>query len=422
MTAPDSGSLGQRPGAVSRIAVWLAFVLVLVGLVLAFRPPGLPAWTNAEMVRIQSLALSNLPALPPAPDNAVADLLQAQQLGHQLFFDTRLSANGAVSCATCHQPERRFSDGLPRSVGLGLGDFNAPSLVGAAYSPWLFWNGRADSLWAQAMHPLENPKEQGLSRLALVRLLRADAGYRAAYTALFGPLPGPGATPEAATRVLVNTGKALAAYQRLLLPGATPFDGYARRLPENPEPDASFPREAVLGLKLFIGEGQCLNCHNGPLLTNQEFHNTGPLPAPYQLPDPGRIAALDEVSDSPFNCLGAYADATDSSCAELRFMRRGEALLAARRTPSLRNLGGTEPYFHAGQMASLADVLRHYNRAADAIVGHNEAKPLNLLPYQLRRLEAFLNTLDAPPATAPGWLAAPAADQAGRAGVSRQGL
>ena len=138
--------------------VGLSAFAAALGIAYAVHQPDPPQpWSDAELRAIGSLRIGALPPLPKDPTNAVADHPLAQRLGHRLFFDARLSANGAVSCATCHKPERRFTDGLARAVGLSLGNFNTPSLVGAAYSPWQFWNGRADSLWAQAASPLENP-------------------------------------------------------------------------------------------------------------------------------------------------------------------------------------------------------------------------------------------------------------------------
>ena len=249
-------------------------------------PPASP-WSDAERQAIQSLSLDALPPLPSDPSNAVAHHPAAQRFGHRLFFDARLSANGAVSCATCHQPALRFTDGLPRAVGLAIGTFNTMSLVGAAYSPWFFWNGRQDSLWGQATAPLESPIEQGVSRAQAARLIAGDPSYRAAYEALFGPLPplpseAPATKQEeaAVTKAFVNIAKAIAAYERLLLPGETRFDRYAASLGQSgaTAPGAQLTRQEAEGLRLFIGKAQCINCHNGPLLTNHEFHNTGVLP------------------------------------------------------------------------------------------------------------------------------------------------
>ncbi len=157
-----------------------------------------------------------------------------------------------------------------------------------------------------------------------------------------------------------------------------------------------FAVDEVLGLQLFIGEARCTECHNGPLLTNDEFHNTGVLSFPGELPDRGRVDGVREVVADEFNCLGDYSDDPARRCDELRYVRTGAELIGATRTPSLRNVSATGPYMHKGQVETLAEVLDHYNRAPDAMIGHNEAKPLGLSEPQLRRLEAFLRTLARP--------------------------
>ncbi|MCH8136451.1 MAG: aminotransferase class III-fold pyridoxal phosphate-dependent enzyme [Proteobacteria bacterium] len=156
-----------------------------------------------------------------------------------------------------------------------------------------------------------------------------------------------------------------------------------------------------------IGEARCTECHNGPLLTNNEFHNTGPLSAPGELPDRGRIDGVREVLADPFNCLGLFNDDPEPSCAELRYVRTGVELIAATRTPSLRNLKNTAPFQHKGQTATLTAVLDHYNKAPLAMIGHNETTELNLRGWELRALEAFLHTLGAPIAADEKWLRPP---------------
>lgn len=404
---------------------------------------GPASWTDAELALIRSLQLDALPPLPPDPSNAVADVEAAAHLGHRLFFDTRLSADGSVSCASCHQPDRRFTDGLATAQAIGQSARNTMSLVGAAYSPWYYWDGRKDSQWAQALAPLEDPTEHGANRMRLARLVTQDATYRDLYAQVFGAPPdfagsarfptdaAPVAEPhlhaawrrmrdadrELVNQVFANVGKALAAYQRKLVPGRARFDDYvaslARHEAANDDThDASqpgvFTSDETAGLRLFIGEARCIECHNGPLFTNNEFHNTGLLPPRGSVPDQGRSRALATLRDDAFNCLGAYSDADAAYCGELTFMRTGPELIGAMRTPSLRNLGGTAPYMHKGQMPDLASVLAHYNAAPLALIGHNEAEPLGLSRRELQQLEAFLLTLDAPVATDPVWLGAPA--------------
>ena len=364
----------------------------------------------------------------------MADDRQAAEFGHRLFFDKRLSANGQISCASCHRPEHSFTDGLEVAEGLGTGSRNTMSIVGAAYSPWMFWDGRKDSLWSQALSPLENPLEHGSSRMQLAHLVAQDGLYRAHYEKLFGPLddfsdasrfPAPAGpagdrnlderwrsmTPEdqeAVTRVFVNTGKAIAAYERLLVPGAARFDRYVEALVAgNREPPDILSRDERAGLRLFIGKAQCINCHNGPLLTNHEFHNTAVLSSPGSLPGKGRVNAVQDVLEDPFNCRGDFSDVHPRECTELRFIRTGDNLVGAHRTPSLRNTAQTAPYMHAGQLATLEEVIDHYDRAPAAMVGHNEAKVLSLRRREARQLEAFLHTLTGPVAAGPKWLKAP---------------
>ncbi len=389
-------------------------------------------WSDSELALIRSLRIEALPALPPDPSNAVADSPEAAQLGHLLFFDKRLSKDGSVACASCHQPAQRFTDGLPTAQALGRSARNTMSLVGASYSPWFYWDGRKDSQWAQALAPLEDPAEQGGNRMRLARLLTDDAHYRGLYATVFGTPPdftdaarfpsdaGPDTAWHAAwdlmqeeDRQLVNgafanLGKALAAYERKLQPGPSRFDAYvATLLDDDANTNSEFTADEAAGLRLFIGRGNCLQCHNGPLFTNNEFHNTGLLPPAGSVPDQGRSRALALLRADPFNCAGAFSDAEPAQCAELNFMRTGVELMGGMRTPSLRNLGGTAPYMHKGQAPTLAVVLAHYNDAPFALIGHNEAVPLGLGSTELRQLEVFLLTLDAPLATSPEWLAPP---------------
>lgn len=398
-------------GKTSVAVYWLvapAIILVLTAW-LYFRPLGPEPWTDAEVEILRSLWIESLPPLPRDPTNAVADNPSAAEFGHHLFFDPRLSGTGAISCSTCHQPERRFTDGLPKGQAIGTSKRNTRSIAGVAYSPWLYWDGRRDSLWSQALSPLEDPAEQGGNRGQHVEFIASEPSYRAMYESVFGELPEL-SDYDAINQVFANIGKAIAAYERLLLPGPSRFDTYVEAVIAGDEElqAAIFSADEVMGLQLFIGEAACTQCHNGPLFTNNEFHNTGVLSFPGEVPDKGRVAGVRELMSDPFNCRGAYSDDVTKNCAELDFARTGPELIGTMRTPSLRNLENTGPYMHKGQIDTLAEVLRHYNDAPLAMIGHNEAKPLGLSKRELRQIEAFLETLAAPLATADKWLAAPA--------------
>jgi cytochrome c peroxidase len=376
-------------------------------------------WLPTEVAAIASLWIGSLPPLPPSPGNPVADDSRAVDLGHRLFFDTRLSANAAIACASCHQPERNFKDGLARSQGIGQTRRRSMSVVGAAYSPWLFWDGRRDSLWAQALEPLEDPAEHGFSRAAVLQLLRDDSGYRSAYEELFGALPeldaanGAALTPEDGHRlssVFANIGRALEAYQRRLLPGPAPFDDFAEALlaGDHARANTHLTVDQRQGLHLFLGRANCIHCHNGPLFTNNEFHNTGLSAVGSPSADRGRIDGVRLVQADPFNCLGRYSAASPDDCAELRFIKStGPELVGAFRTASLRNIAVTGPFMHTGQFATLTEVVEHYNRAQGTGPG-NDLQPLRLTAGQVGQIVAFLNALSAPLAAPAPLLRAPA--------------
>ena len=261
----------------------------------------------------------------------------------------------------------------------------------------MYWDGRRDSQWSQALSPLEDPNEHASNRLTIIAIVVEDRNYWRMYKKLFGEA-------SAVNTMFSNLGKAIAAFERTINPTPSRFDQYVAAVVEGDTQRQAelYSHDEARGLKLFVGEGDCTQCHNGPLLTNNEFHNTGLINFPGDLPDKGRVVGVREVMDDPFNCRGRHNDAARTSCAELDFVRTGPELIGAFRTPSLRNLAGTEPYGHRGQLPTLADVLAHYNDAPDAMIGHNEAKPLNLSWRELRQLEAFLLTLDAPYEVYPG--------------------
>ncbi len=419
-------------------AVALAALVYAGILAWQWRPLGPPEWQPAEIVEIESLSLASLPKLAQDPSNRVADDPRAARFGQALFFDPKLSATGTVACITCHQPGRNFTDGRDKGVALGTSRRNTPSIVGTAYSPWLYWDGRRDSQWSQALSPLEDANEHGGNRVAYLRYVASRDDYRGQYAELFGSLPELsdanrfpiGASPlgdadarnawsamaagdrEAIDLAFANLGKAIAAYERKLMHGPSRFDAYAEAVVSGDRNSQAeiFSDDEAHGLRLFLNKARCTECHNGPLFTNNEFHNNGVLSYPGDLPDEGRARGLRELVEDPFNCLGQYNDNSDAYCGELRFVREGPELLGTFRTPSLRNLAGTEPYMHRGQHKTLEEVIDHYNRAPLAMIGHNEAEfPLGMNAREMAQLKAFLLTLDGPIAADDSWLRPPGA-------------
>jgi cytochrome c peroxidase len=389
--------------------------LVFCTLLAACEPAAL---TSDELEKAKGLSLLSLGKPPANPSNRHADSGQAAALGEKLFFDTGFSSNGAVACVTCHLPDRQFQDDLERAHGVGITDRRAMPLLGAAWSPFLFWDGRADSLWAQALGPLESNVEHGATRTFHAR--RLVEKYAVQYAALFGPAPdtaswpqhaGPFGSPqeiaawqaltaetrEAINTVFANLGKALEAYQRSLELPQTRFDQYVMALAEarKPDPQSNLTPQEIEGFRLFTGKAECTNCHNGPRLTDDHFHNTG-VPQAKNLPaDFGRAAAIAKLDADPFNCLGPYSDAKPEECGELKFMSRDEhELERAFKPPSLRGAASRPPFMHSGQITSIEAVIEHYNAAPPALAGHSELRPLNLEETEKQALVAFLRTLD----------------------------
>jgi cytochrome c peroxidase len=357
-------------------------------------------WSPEQKKTLASLSLASLGPLPADPSNRFADDTAAQGLGKKLFFDARLSANGKVACATCHLPQRDFVDTTPLAHGVGTTGRRTMPIAGTAYSPWMFWDGRKDSQWAQALGPLESSVEHGGDRATYARHIASF--YRREYERVFGPLPEL-SSRDNVTRVFANMGKAIAAFERTISFDTTRFDRYvaAELAGRSHTPADSLTPEEEAGLRLFIGDANCVNCHNGPRLTDDHFHNTG-VPASPLVPtvDSGRAVGVRQVVADEFNCLSKYSDARPDQCSELRFtVTEGPELLRAYKTPSLRNVTERAPFMHAGQFQTIEEVLAHYNRASGAPLGKSELKRLKLKPRELRKIEAYLRTLSAPSVT-----------------------
>jgi cytochrome c peroxidase len=290
-------------------------------------------------------------------------------------------------------------------------------LANAARSPFLFWDGRRDSLWAQALGPLEDAREHGGNRAAYAHFVKAN--FAEDYEHVFGPLPdlsgvpanaGPlGSETEKAAwagmseaqqgtvnRVFANVGKAIAAFDRTIVHEKTRFDRFAEAIAAGKERagDAALSDEEFYGLRLFVGKANCIECHNGPRFTDDHFHNTGIPPVDGLPEDLGREAAVPQVLSDPFNCLGPFSDAAPEACGELRFMiTSGPELRRAYKTPSLRGVADRPPYMHAGQIHTLEAVIDHYMRAPASPDGKSEVVPLKLSERERAALVAFLKTL-----------------------------
>ena len=426
-------ALFSRPLAAA--AALVALILASAAAVYGFTAGG-GRWSEEDKTLLRSLSLTSLGALPADPSNRYADDSAAARLGHQLFFDTRLSGTGTVSCASCHMPNENFQDGLPLGKGVGTTARRTMPIAGTAHSPWQFWDGRADSQWEQALGPLESAVEHGGDRTQYTWMIAAQ--YRAIYERVFGPLPnltdlpghaGPVADSTSAaawkkiaparrreiSRVYANIGKAIAAYERRIAFAPSRFDRWVETelAGRTHTAESSLSTDEEAGLRLFIGKGNCVNCHNGPLFTDNHFHNTGvPLPATALPPDSGRAVGVRQALAGEFSCTGEFSDAKPDDCEELRFaVTEGEELVRAYKTPSLRSVAERAPYMHAGQIATLEDVVAHYSDAPKAPFGHSELRKLKLSQKEREQLVAFLRTLSGPVVAPAGYLEAPSANR-----------
>jgi cytochrome c peroxidase len=388
-------------------------------------------FSASEISRI--LQQSPLPAVPHDPSNAVDTSEAAAHFGQFLFFDRRLSASGAFSCATCHRPDLNWTDGRQLSEGAGAGFRRTPSLWNVAYNRWYFWDGRADTLWSQALKPLEDPIEMNGSRVRVALLISTDPGLRLAYTRIFGKLPElpkldkirRSARPrlqdptdpdqvawteisrsdqENINRIFSNVGKALAAYESLFVSRDAPFDRFAEGLSSHNAAELdSISESAKRGLKLFVGPANCRLCHSGPSFSDGEFHNI-------RLPsinaalsrDAGRFSGIDALMKDEFNSAGTYSDSKPGvSSQRLQALRKSDHNWGEFKTPGLRNVAERPPYMHEGQFATLQEVLHYYSTLDEALPPDHDQEqilfPLNLSEEDVEDLVEFLRTLTGRP-------------------------
>ncbi len=272
------------------------------------------------------------------------------QLGKVLYFDTRLSINDKQSCATCHNPDLGFGDGMASGLGTMGGHLgrNVPHLYNLGWnSKFFFWDGRAASLEEQALGPIQAPGEMNMPLTTLIPKLKAVAYYKRIFNHLF---PDSGVTPE-------NVAKAISAFERTIITNNSPFDRYMRGDTSALSPAAS------RGWALFEGKALCVTCHSGVNFTDERFHNIG---------------------------LGG----TDRGRAAIE---KGAANEGAFKTPGLRNVLLTAPYMHDGSVGNLEDVIRHYNKGGNKVRGQDPlVKPLNLTDQEIYDLLAFLGALTDP--------------------------
>jgi cytochrome c peroxidase len=329
--------------------------------------------------------------------NRVSGAPAAIAFGERLFFSARLSPSGTVACATCHRPELNWTDGEARAIGLERVDRNTLPVWNQPLNRWYGWDGGSDSLWAHTIRPMLDAREMGASAASIARAVRSNADLACGYEQAYGGAPA----KRDDDALLVDVAKALAAYQEQLATGRAPFDAFRDAIVAGDAAGvAAYPEAAKRGLRIFLGEGQCNMCHVGPNFTNGEFHDVG---IPYFVErgrvDPGRHAGLRHLAESPYTRAGRWSDDPGKRATGAAHVAREHRNWGEFRTPSLRNVAQTAPYMHAGSLATLRDVVRHYNEIDMErlhVDGERILGAMYLSRQEQQDLVAFLETLTGP--------------------------
>lgn len=338
-----------------------------------------------------------LPPLPIPADNPQSAV--KVKLGDKLFKDKRFSMTGEVSCATCHDPDKAFTDSpLKTSEGIHKlrGTRNAPTIINAAFFERMFWDGREPTLERQATQPLINPIEMGLPEnyAPLLALVRSDPEYQALFKDAFGV--------SGNAVGLLQISQAMAAFERTIISGNSPFDHWYFAGEKT-----AISESAQRGYKVYIGQGRCVSCHvisqNDALFTDNRFHN---INVGFQrIGDDARRFAVAFSSSKQRGVKVDEAVLADAKSSELGRFAVNDAWtdLGAFKTPTLRNVERTAPYMHDGSLAKLEDVVEFYNKGGkvkdeDPVNDYQSGgiRPLKLDDKQKADLVEFLKTLTSP--------------------------
>jgi cytochrome c peroxidase len=303
--------------------------------------------TSAQALLRGPERVGNLnPVMIPADNSQTAEKIL---LGKKLYFDTRLSNDNTISCATCHDPQKGWSDDGPTSSGIRgqLGGRRSPPVSNSAYSPLQFWDGRAPSLEEQAKGPIANPIEMGNTHEAMLKTVDNIPGYVEEFKNVFGTSP----------ITIDQVAQAIAAYERTIVTTDSPFDRFIRG------DEASLTALEKKGLEIFNGKGRCTACHWGGNFSDGRFHNLGVMPAAGAKPDEGRYDVTKDPRDK-----GKF------------------------KTPTIRDVALRAPYLHNGTEKNLESLVELYNKGG----GMNDANldpimiPLNLSKKESEALVAFM--------------------------------
>jgi len=380
--APDQRRFLELGGLGALVALWS----LILGAA-ALKPPSIPqAGPLAEPRSLRQVGIpsdATRSAIPP--DNP--QTTEKIALGQKLFFDGRLSADGTVACSTCHDPARAFTDGRPTSIGIRgrVGQRNAPTILNALYNRSQFWDGRVKTLEEQAVQPIVNPAEMGQPSLdTVVARIAAIGEYREAFGRVFGRPPNG-----------LDLARAIASYERTLLSFDSPFDHFIAG-DRNAIGDA-----AKRGWEIFNTRGRCNKCHalsedrrDVTSFTDNDFHNIGIGIIRHNVAALARQAQKLVNSGDPA-AVDRAAIQTDMSALGRFLITKRKSDTAAFKTPNLRNVLVTGPYFHDGSQETLWDVSDHYNKG-DGLKNpylDEDIQPLALTDGDIDDLVAFLASL-----------------------------
>lgn len=333
--------------------------------------PGAPAGVDPEFWQ----------ALIPS-DNAIT--AERVALGRKLYFEPKLSKDGSVACATCHDVSRGFSDRRARAEGIAdqVGQRNSPITLNAAFYSSQFWDGRAATLEEQAKLPLINPIEMGQpDGAAVTKSIASDPQYQEAFKAAYGRAVN-----------YDDIGRAIASFERTLIFLDSPFDRFARG------DKSAISADAIAGWALFNGKARCVSCHqinsSSPIGTDNRFHNVGVSARHQDFEKLARSALQALAKDASKETIDQLALQTNLSELGRFVVTRNRSDIGAFKTSQLRNVGVSGPYMHDGSLNTLWDVMDHYNKGGETnLYLDGGIEPLALTEKEVDQVVAFLFTL-----------------------------
>ncbi|MGI9280536.1 MAG: cytochrome-c peroxidase [Endozoicomonas sp.] len=359
-------------------------------------------------------SIMGLSSPPNDPSNGFQKDQDAIGLGRKLFFDSGMSASKAVSCSTCHFTSGRYIANESIPAGSSRAFRSVMQITGVAYNRFFFWDGRADSLWAQSLGPIQNPDEHNFDRLSAVvhvarkypdeldRITSTSVKYQQHLNRVNSWMVSKNGSPPTVSINFIFSliGKSLAAFQTSLPIPPSRWDEVAKAkitgTALNNEQEKIWK-----GFKVFTGKASCSNCHDGPLFTDFSFHNTAMPTRPELGIEAGRYEVLPQIKGSEFSCYSLYSDASKEECRHLNYVNQTiDENFGSFKTPTLRNVGTKSHFGHASQFSSLQQMIEHYDRAPAGVHGRmlntrtlSELKPLGLSSEEKEELLEFLKAL-----------------------------